>query len=169
MIQLTKGKEAIIDSRDQGWLSNYDWCVSIAPNKHIYYAVRKSRKGEGKRHYIWMHRIIWERHNGPIPKGMEIDHINRNSLDNRLENLRLCSRSQNLSNMSNQIRKSSLSSKFKGVCYDTNRQRWKAYIKQDGALLNIGRYHSEEEAARAYDAKAREMFGEFANVNFKED
>ena len=58
------------------------------------------------------------------------------------------------------------SSKFKGVCFNKQVKKWQAYIRFNGKLIHLGRYKSELVAAEAYDKKAVELFGEFANLNF---
>jgi hypothetical protein len=101
------------------------------------------------------------------PDGMEVDHINGNKIDNRRANLRIVTRSQN--QMNRMKSGEGMSSKFKGVSFAALRQRWVAYITQDRIKIQIGYYKDELAAARAYDAKARELFGEFAYLNFPEE
>jgi hypothetical protein len=108
-----------------------------------------------------MHRLIWEMHNGPIPEDKEIDHINHDGLDNRMVNLRLCTRRQNNANQ----RKARGSSRFKGVTWDELHQKWRAQVGYENKRIYLGIFDSETEAAGAYDAKAKELFGEFAAVN----
>jgi hypothetical protein len=155
-IPLTRGQVAIVDDVDYEELSKFDWHIN-----NYGYAVRHSSMKNGKRHPILMHRIIWEMHNGPITEG-EIDHINGNGADNRLENLRLCTDSQNQANMHKKVPHSS---KFKGVRLHRD-GKFEARIRLNHQLIYIGLFDSEVEAARAYDAKARELFGEFAKTNF---
>jgi hypothetical protein len=95
--------------------------------------------------------------------GMDVDHINGNGLDNRRCNLRPATRSQN--NMNRAKRRGV--SKFKGV--SPKRGKWRAYLKTGKKQHNLGVFESEYDAARAYDVKAKEMFGEFARVNFPEN
>jgi hypothetical protein len=163
-IQLTQEQEATVDDRDYEELSKVNWCANY--NNKLFYAARISSRKDGNRHLIHMHRAIWEMHNGPIPEGFEIDHINRNGLDNRLENLRLCTNSQN---HANQYRRVPHSSVFKGVSWSKQRKQWHSRLGCQGKDIQIGFFDSEIEAARAYDAKARELFGDFAKTNFKED
>jgi hypothetical protein len=101
-------------------------------------------------------RVIWEMHNGPIPRGMEIDHINRDKSDDQVENLRLATRFQNNANTR---AKSSNTSGFKGV--DPHRGKWRARIRINGQRVNLGVFETAEEAAATYNAKASEAFGEF--------
>jgi len=108
-----------------------------------------------------MHRVIWEKHHGSIPENKQMDHINRNTFDNRLENLRLCSSSENHANQS----KTHGSSDFKGVTWHKNREKWQVQIQYKHKYQYIGVFDDEIEAAAAYDAKARELFGEFAATN----
>ena len=108
------------------------------------------------------HRIIWILHHGDIPLGIQIDHRNRKTFDNRLENLRLATCSQNLANKPPK-------SGFKGVSYEKNRagkKKWKAGIKVNGKSKTIARFDNPVDAAIAYDNFAIKLFNEFAFVNF---
>lgn len=111
---------------------------------------------------ILVHRVIFYLHNGYYP--IEIDHINRVRSDNRIENLReATSHSNNLGNQSKQVR--AKTSRYKGVCWDKNRNLWAAGIKYEGKRYNLGRYLNEEEAAEAYDIASRNFFGDFSHCN----
>jgi|ERR1041385_872703 hypothetical protein len=92
-----------------------------------------------------------------------IDHIDRNPFNNQRSNLRVCTQSQNLANSTK--RKGTIS-KYKGVTWDKSRNVWKAQIQFEYKHINIGYFNSENEAARAYDRKAKRLFGEFAVLNF---
>lgn len=153
-IALTKGRFAIVDAADYEWLSRYTW--QAAYNGTKFYATTKKKRGGN----IWMHRLIMN-----APKGMVVDHINGNGLDNRRCNLRICTRQQNAYNS----RRVSGTSQYKGVHFEKATGRWRATITCRGRHYNLGLYESEIEAARAYDRKAIELFGEFAYLNFPEE
>ena len=110
-----------------------------------------------------IHRVVMD-----APKGMDVDHINGDPLDNRKQNLRICTRAQNSQNK--KLRCDSKSG-FKGV-WERAPGRYLAYIGDPGTAypkkrrIRLGTYPTAEEAARAYDAKAKELFGEFAYLNF---
>jgi len=109
---------------------------------------------------IFIHRVIMN-----APSGMDVDHINGVRLDNRKENLRVCTRSQNSSNK--KLRRDSKSG-FKGV-YQAKSGRYEAYIGIPGTAgrhERLGRYDTAEEAARVRDRRAIELHGEFAYTNF---
>jgi len=97
------------------------------------------------------------------PADMQVDHINGNPLDNRRENLRICTRAQNTCN-----RKAVVNSKsgYKGVTKKNSSRKWIPEIRKDGKKLYLGSYNTPEEAAKAYDKAAKEIFGEFAKLNF---
>jgi len=149
-IPLTQGKTAIVDEQDYARLSKHKW--HALKRGGLWHAVRQ--KG------IYMHRVILD-----AQKGQEVDHIDGDGLNNTRSNLRFVSRQQN---MMNSRKKSALaSSKFKGVWWDRNLRKWRAGINLDGDCVHIGLFDSEEDAARAYDRRAREAFGPFAHLNLE--
>ena len=93
-----------------------------------------------------------------------VDHINHDPLDNHRHNLRLATRSQNAANVGPYANNTS---GYKGV--DFNQGKWRARITQHGKRHFLGTFDTAEEAARAYDSKALELFGEFASLNFPEE
>jgi hypothetical protein len=112
-----------------------------------------------------LHRVIYEIHTGElIPDGYVIDHANRNPLDNRVQNLRLATKSQNAANSK---RLSNSTTPYRGVS-QTRSKKWKAAIKSGCNCIGLGVFSTPEEAARAYDAAAKDYFGEFASLNFPE-
>lgn len=137
--------EAIVDEKDFEFISRFNWFLRRG------YAIRKRLSGESGPTTISMHREILE-----APNGLDVDHINGNSLDNRRENLRLATRSQN---GGNSISRKPHSSRFKGVSWDKCRARWQANIGVRRRLISLGYFKEEEKAAERY-------FGEFARPNF---
>jgi len=110
------------------------------------------------------HRAIWILHNGPIPDGMQLDHRDGNSKNNRIENLRLCTVTQN---NQNKALYSNGKSGFKGVhAYSqSGQERFFAQIQAYGERKYLGSFDTAKEAAIAYDTAARMLFGEFARTN----
>jgi hypothetical protein len=110
----------------------------------------------GKRYYA--HRIVWALFNGQIPSGMQIDHINCDPTDNRIENLRLATRSQNLRNAKNH---SNNTTGFKGVTFYKRGKKYQAQIGTDQGLRFLGRFPTAELAHEAYVKASKEFHGEF--------
>jgi len=160
LISLTQGKFAIVDAEDYEALSQYKWYAK--KSRGTYYAVRGVRiyeDGEcvGVRHVL-MHRVITN-----APAGMVVDHRNHNGLDNRRENMRVCTREQN---SHNQLPYRGTSCRYKGVTKHKKDGVFKANIRYKGKLNYIGRFKDADDAARAYDKAAKKFFGEFAYLNF---
>ena len=108
---------------------------------------------------IGAHRVIWEMINGPIPTGMFVDHIDGNPWNNKIDNLRLATPSQN--NMNQALSKRSTTG-YKGVCPGGPRTPpFRACIRIKGKSKLIGFFHTAEEAHEAYKKRASELFGEF--------
>jgi len=148
-IPLTKGKYAIVDAADYAWLSRYRWCVTGTDRPYA------CRREHGRT--IYMHREIMQ-----PPEGMCVDHIAGFTLDNRRANLRNCTPSENIRNRRGNCGRDLP----KGVTWEKHANKYKASIGCDGAPKHIGYYDDPTEAAKAYDRKALELFGEFARLNF---
>jgi len=108
------------------------------------------------------HGIVWEMHNSRIPDGYDVDHRDRTK-SNVISNLRLATRSQNLTNSK---LSSGNKSGFRGVFFDKQNKKWFAYIRVNKKMINLGRYETKEEAAFVRDCYAVKHHGEFAVLNF---
>ena len=157
-IPLTQGKFAIVDPEDYDELARYKWFAMRS--RRGFYAIRmvKPNHGNGTRKKIRMHRAILD-----VPQGKFIDHINHNGLDNRKANLRIVTNLQNSWNKRKQ--KGNYSSQYKGVSWSKRVGKWHTEIYCRGTKIFIGYFDDEKKAARAYDAKATELFGDYAALN----
>jgi hypothetical protein len=106
-----------------------------------------------------VHQIIWILHHGPIPEGLMIDHIDRNPLNNRIENLRLATTSENKINT--KVPKNNTTG-YKGVLA-TPSGKYQARLGYKGKKLYLGLFETREEAAECVRLKTLELYGEFAN------
>ena len=113
-----------------------------------------------------MHRIMVDAFIGSYDKKLDIDHIDGNKLNNNIENLRICTRKQN---SYNQKKTKVTTSKYRGVNRRPGYKKWITSIKKDYTRIYIGVFFTEEEAAKAYDEKARELFGEYGRYNFPQE
>jgi hypothetical protein len=155
-IPLTQGQTAIVDAEDYKKLAKYKWFA--AKEGRSYYARRKRKStdvGWGRCN-VKMHREILE-----VPAGKFIDHINHNGLDNRRANLRIVTQEQNMWN-----KRKNYNTRYKGVSWLKRNSKWQVKIGYKNKRIFIGYFDDEESAAKAYDAKARELFGEYAALNF---
>ena len=156
-IPLTQGKYAIVDPEDYERLNKHKW--HVVRGAKTYYAVRNLRIGK-KRIAIKIHREIID-----PPEPLVVDHINHHGIDNRRANLRPATRAQNAVNKSIAAT-SSCSSKYRGVSWDKNQQKWHAHLGVKRKRITIGYFKDEIEAAKAYDIAAKKHHGEFAVLNF---
>ena len=158
-IKLTQSKYAIVDDEDFERINQFKWCAAC---EHGYWrAVRHKKETNGKQIIQRMHRLIMN-----VPKRLQVDHRNYDGLDNRKSNLRICTHAENLHNQRPQKRKTS--SQYKGVCWYKQGKKWLVKIRSNNRRIYLGCFTNEIAAAYAYDKKAKELFGEFAYLNFKE-
>lgn len=158
-IPLTQGRVALVDDEDYEWLSQWKWCLRSSPSARNVYAGRRCPvKNDG--YVIRMHREILS-----VPRGMEVDHINGDGLDNRRKNLRIVTRKQSARN--SRVKRNSRSG-YKGVFKTRNKTRnpWYAQLYISGRkTINLGYFRTPEEAALAYNAAAQSHNGEYAWLN----
>lgn len=159
-IPLTQGFVAIVDDGDYGHLARFKWCVRLGTRggRRLADAMRL----DGKRH-IAMHREIMS-----APAGILVDHIRQCDLaakiiDNRRENLRLATYTQN---QANSRKLAAASSIFKGARWYKRKRKWAAAIQSQKAREHLGYFDVEAYAALAYDLAAVRLFGAFALTNF---
>ena len=152
-IILTQGEVAMVDPEDFEELNKHVWCAH-RNGRSIHVCRRVGRQ------VIWMHRVIMK-----APKGMIVDHIDGNGLNNRKCNLRICTREQNSFNV--QPRGGACG--FKGVAYDKRSGKYKATIGYRYDHIEIGQFDDPVDAARARDMVARELQGEHAWLNLPEE
>ena len=126
-----------------------------------YYNVKLSK--EGKQYCKRLHRLLADTYISNPDNLPFIDHIDRDKTNNDLSNLRWCTRQENSMNASKS--KGNTSSQYKGVCWDKQKKKWQSQIMIDGKNIYLGCFLDEEKAARKYDQKAIEHFGEFASLN----
>lgn len=131
---------AIIDLNDVNSVKQYKWCLH-----HGY--VLNNKVGR-------LHRFLMD-----PPGDMVVDHINHNKLDNRRENLRICTHQEN---DWNKPLKSTNSSGIIGVCWDKSRNKWLAQICINGKIIYLGHFTTKEEAAEVRKQAEIEYFGEYA-------
>lgn len=155
-IPLTQGQFALVDDEDFERLSKYKWTAKWKAGTGSFYAAR-GFSANGRKCTAYMHRETIQ-----TTSGFHVDHVNHDTLDNRKENLRLCSFSGNQANQSIVKRNTS---GFKGVSWSRENKKWRASIKVNLKARYLGFFDSATDAARAHDMAAVEAFGEFALTN----
>jgi hypothetical protein len=147
-----RGLYTKIDDEDYFTLSQVGWALN-----NFGYAIHHTTSNGKSKSYL-MHRVIMK-----APKDKVVDHINGDKLDNRKDNLRLCTQSENRQNSRRQA------NKYKGVRFSPNYPKAPWHVRIKGTSHReeyIGQFESEIHAAVCYDLWAVDMYGEFAKTNF---
>lgn len=152
------GRVVIVDDGDYDLVMQHKWYVKETKRPRRSdgpYAMTGIYRADGRHTTITMHKLLtgWPR----------TDHIDHNGLNNQRSNLRPATTSQNGAN-----RRAVLghSSQYKGVRWYEPRRKWLAFIGNNGKTRHLGYFADEQDAARAYDAAARDIYGEYACPNF---
>lgn len=160
LIPLTQGYSAVVDDEDYDRLSQQSWHAAVTSTN--VYAVRNRTIRRGIRRQFSLHQAVLS----TCGAGMTVDHINRDGLNCRRSNLRCATRRQQILNTRPRSQ-----SGFKGAWLRkrSGSRPWKSEIIYMDRRFFLGSFATAEEAARAYDVKARELFGEFAFLNFPDE
>lgn len=157
-IPLTKGYTTLVDAIDAD-LIKHGWNALELRNNRVY--AQRTIKLDGKQYGCYLHRVIVERALGrPLLSSEEVDHQDRNTLNNRRGNLRASTRAQNAHNT---LKNSNNTSGFKGVCFYKASGKFKANITLNSRNKHLGYFDTPEEAHKAYCEAAEKYYGEFAN------
>lgn len=145
-------KIILIDESDYHVIKEYNWCISKSEKNRLYVtsSVWKGNK-------LYLHRVIAGAKRHEI-----IDHKNGDPLDNRRDNLRVCSQAMNCHN---QGLRSNSSTGFKGVHFYKSRQKFVAEITVNYKRISLGYFDNVNDAAYAYNTAAMQYFGDFAKLN----
>ena len=150
-IRLTQGKVCLVDNENYQNLNRFKWFVSFERGR--WYAGRQLLLKNGKQIILKMHRVIL---NAPV--NIQCDHRNGNSLDNRKENLRLCTNRQNSQNKKYPYKNNKL--QIKGV--SARDKKFRAAIQVNGKYLSLGYFNILGDADSAYRKAEEKYFGKFA-------
>lgn len=168
----SKGNEFYISKEDYEECSKHCWrgndSTSWKSKIGIYFSARMSRKSLEGNKMKMLHNFIWELHNGKIPDGYRVDHINQKPWDCRYKNLRLADKSLNSINTDLRI---SNTSGVTGVCFANREQNWRAFINYQGKRIELGRRKNKNEAIKlrleaelkyyGIDAPQRHLFKQY--------
>jgi hypothetical protein len=148
---------ALIDDEDYERVNQFKWCV-YKNGKNLY--AQRAILIEGVKSAQSLHRFIMNAQSADP----QIDHKDGNGLNNQKLNLRFCTHGENMANSKPRIEKSSI---YKGVLYHSRDKKYAVSIQHNKKRINLGYFDNEIDAAKVYDKKALELFGEFARPNFK--
>jgi len=155
LIPLTKGLFAKVSNKDFKYLSQWKWYAH--KSRDTFYAQRNISTGIKKQTTLIMHRVILMAADGQF-----VDHADCDGLNNTRKNIRICSLSQNAKNRKHY---KGSTSKYKGVHYFRKNRKWVAYVNSNKIRFHLGYFDNPEDAAKAYNFKAKELHGKFARLN----
>ncbi len=156
-VPLTKGKVALISASDAPLVLQTKWHAKLSGRRQEDWYAHGFRDGKK----ISMHRLIMK-----PTSGMQVDHINGNTLDNRRENLRNCTPSQNYCNKTKMYTNNK--SGFRGIHWNKKDRQWKVTVTVDGVVHYLGLYEDKMEAVQVRDEAAKRLHGVFASLNNNE-
>lgn len=162
LIQLQGGRICLVDLADWDLLRRYRWhwkweSRTETGERRLYVATSIWEREERRHRAIRIHRLITA-----APEQMMVDHRSGDTLDNRRSNLRIADNSRNQANSGSR----GGSSRYKGVSWNARKRRWLVAFRANGQYHFVGYFRDEFEAAKAYDAAAEKVSGEFARTNF---
>jgi hypothetical protein len=152
LIPLTQGQFAIVDAEDFDRLNQFKWFAHYQKDTRSFYAERNRPTSRGKRGTLPMTHVILN------VTGM-VDHKNHNTLDNRKENLRAATNSQNCTNGRTRLTNRS---GHPGVCWHKRDKNWRVYIQRQGKWYHLGNFPTKTEAIRVRRKAEKRFYGEFA-------
>lgn len=158
-ISLTQGKVALVDDADYEYLTLFNWQGS--EDKNTWYAKRAAKQANGRATTVSMHREILS-----VARGVYVDHIDGDGLNNQRHNLRQCTAQQNQFNART---RTDNASGYKNVYWHKREGRWCTHITINGKLRHIGSFLTIKEAVNAYNEMASKHYGEFARLTLLED
>lgn len=151
------GESVTIDAADRDLVEAAGPWYALRRPRTTYVTAHR-RRPAGTLTTVLLHRLLLN-----PPDGVQVDHVNRDGLDNRRANLRTCTQSQNMANSPPQP---GCSSEFKGIYWNKTKSKWRARGRDlDGKKRHLGYFVDELEAARSYDVHAATTWGEFAWLN----
>ena len=159
-IQLTQGYKALVDDEDYERVSQFKWLAVKNKRKNTVqvYAMTTVWIPKWKKSIaLFLHHFILSYN----PKGLQVDHIDRNTLNNQKQNLRHCTNTENNYNKP----KGNFKNNYKGVHYYAERNKFRVNINVNKKYIFIGYFDDEIEAAKAYNEAAIKYHGEFACLN----
>lgn len=155
-VPLTQGQWSLIDAEDAALVGRWNWYALWSKETESFYALRNVPVSPGKQTLLSMHVFL------VAPSTPYVDHKNGVSLDNRRScNLREATYSQNSSNCRKSVANTS---GFKGVSWNKQKLKWRAFIQVNHKGIHLGYFSSPEEAHRAYIAAGDKYHGDFSRV-----